>query len=247
MDFGFAEVIDSIGLHERRYYLKVGMQVIDSVTAENFIVSINNRFIEKRSRINLFPFLTPYQEDTNNDSTRSRWNATFENGYLIKTHIDSSYSGVNNMDKKYYHPNVNRIIKHEYYSKYHGENWKLRNVIDFFYDSLGRITKRIQIPTWDNNPIFIYSLSYYPNSNLRSRKIHTPDGNFIFRDSVFSIEGKLIYLYICGKDYFYKAGEMVYEDTFYNYNKFGNILQLRRYYNGKLTDSEEFEYEYWKE
>lgn len=248
MDFGFADVIDSMKLNEQRYFLNVSFQEVDSVTAKNFIVSINKKFIEKRGRINLFSFITPSEKVKKDVSTVSNWDSTFENGYLVKTNIDSSNGSGYMLNKNYYHLNESRILRHEYFSKNHGEIWILRSAIDFFYDDFGRITKRIEMMPSDSNSINIDSLIYYPNGNLRAIKIYSPNDNLILSERIFSDEGKLLSEHFYGQDYLLKADEFgnAYNDNFYSYNQRGNIMQLLRYYNGKLIYFEEYEYEYWK-
>lgn len=246
MNFGFEEVIDSIGLNETRYNLNLSMQLLDAVTAKNFIVSVNDKYIERREWINLFPFFTTNEIFV---PTKSNWATTFENGLVVKTHIDSSSGKRSLMSKNYYFPNINRIIKNEFFSRQQGEEWIFNSSINFEYDTLGRTVKIIEKSTFTNLSLKIDSFSYYPNGKLRSRKIYSPNANVIISDSVFSSDGKLLYMHFYGQDYSLSTDEVgkAYSDTFYTYSKSGNLMQRRGYYNGVLTYSEEYEYEFWDE
>lgn len=246
MNFGFEEVIDSIGLNEKRYNLNISMQLLDSLTAKNFIVSVNGKYIVSRKWINLYPFFNINEIFV---PTKISLDTTFENGFLVKTNIDSLSGDRSRKSKNYYLPNLNRLIKFESFSKQQGGEWMFNTGMEFEYDTLGRRVKIIETSPFGYNSFKIDSFSYYSNGKIRSRKIYTPNNNVIISDSIFSSEGKLLYKHFYGQDYSISADEVgnAYSDTFYTYSKSGNLLQLKSYYNGILTYSEEYEYEYWDE
>lgn len=246
MDFGFSNVIDSLGLNEARYNIEFSLQLVDSLNAENFKVSVNNKFIEKRSSINLYPFFELSNEGFRSKaSTTQRWDTTFENGYLVKFNLDSANFRKYMLNRNFYQPNSSKVHKHEYYTKSHNQDWILRTSTDFFYDDSGRIIKKVENKI--SKSITVDTLIYYPNGILRAIKEFSTIGTEILKESLFSIEGRLISEHFYGRDYSQNTHKIdnAYNDNFFTYNHLGLVKNYHRYYNNKLIYFEEYDYEYW--